>query len=211
MLTEREIPMANTKKGSNGARSNMAVFGIYSTYAGIQSAAEALRAAGFRATDVAALVSENQGSKDIGHEKHSKAPEGALIGGIIGGIVGGVLGWLVAAGMIAISGLAPLANAGPVIAILAGIGALGGLGFVVGAAAGATSSEYVARRYRGRVRTGGLLLSVHCDNAEWCRRARQTLKMTGADGISEARESGADYASTDKPLPRTVTGGGVQL
>ncbi|HTV55624.1 MAG TPA: DUF3341 domain-containing protein [Terriglobia bacterium] len=202
--------MADTKKTSDGVQSNMAVFGIYSTYAGIQSAAEALQAAGFRTTDVAALVSENQGSKDIGHEKHSKAPEGALTGGIIGGIVGGALGWLVATGVIAVSGFAPLASAGPVIATLAGIGALGGLGFVIGAAAGGASSEYVARRYRGRVRTGGLLLSVHCDNREWCKRAGQTLKMTGAAGISEARESGADYASTDKPLPRTVTGGGVQ-
>jgi hypothetical protein len=195
---------------SKGTTRNSAVFGMYSTYAGVQSAAEALRAAGFRTTDIAALVPENQGSKDIAHQKHSKAPEGALFGGVIGGIAGGVLAWLIAMGIIAVPQFAPLAKAGPVIAVLAGIGALGGLGLVIGGFAGITSPEYEARRYRGRIKTGGLLLSVHCDNAEWCKRARQTLKMTGADGISEARESGADYASSDKPLPRTVTGGGIQ-
>jgi hypothetical protein len=210
MVGERIVRMEKVKKHSGTGGRNTAVFGMYSTYAGIQSAAEALRGAGFRTTDVAALVPENQGSKDIAHERHSKAPEGALFGGIIGGIVGGVLGWLVATGAIGISGLAPLVNAGPTVAVFAGIGAVGGLGFLIGAFAGLSFPEYEARRYRGRIKTGGLLLSVHCDNSEWCKLARQTLRMTGADGISEARESGADYASTDKPLPRTVTGGGIQ-
>lgn len=202
--------MAKTKHGRDSAGKNTSVFGIYSTYAGLQSGAEALRAAGFRTTDVAALIPENQGSKDLAHEKHTKAPEGTMLGGIIGAVVGGILAWLIATGVIAIKGLGPLVAAGPVVAVLAGIGALGALGFIIGGLAGAASPEYEARRYRGRIKRGGLLLSVHCDNSQWSRLARRTIKMTGADGISQAPERGADYASTDAPLPRTVTGGGIQ-
>lgn len=190
---------------------NTAVFGMYSTYAGIQSGASALQAAGFRPTDVAALVPENQGSKDLAHERHSKAPDVAFIGAIVGFIVGGILAWLIVSGTIAIRGTRPLTTAGPVIAVLAGIGALGVLGFIIGGFAGLGTPEYEARRYRGRIKTGGLLLSVHCDNGQWAKRARKTLKTTGADYISEAAEAGADYAATDKPLSRTATGGTPEL
>lgn len=189
------------------AGSNTAVYGIYSTYAGVQSGADALTSAGFRPTDVAALIPENKGSKDFAHEKHTKAPDVSFIGGIVGFIVGGVLAWLIVDGIIVIRGTRPLTLAGPVVAVLAGIGALGALGFIIGGLVGMTVPEYEARRYRGRIKTGGLLLSVHCDSSRWAKQARQALKLSGAGQISEAREAGADYASTDKPLSRSVTGG----
>ncbi len=186
---------------------NTAVFGIYSSYAGVQSGAAGLQNAGFRPTDIASLVPENQGSKDFAHRRYSKAPEGAMTGGIIGAIIGGVLGWVAGSGILFISAWKPLLNAGPVVATLAGIGALGSLGFVIGGFAGWSSPEYEAKRYQGRVRSGGLLLSVHCDNRSRSTLAKKALKMSGADSISEARESKADYAKSDEPLPRTVTGG----
>ena len=190
---------------------NTAVFGIYSTQAGVQSGATALQQAGFRPTDIAALVPENQGSKDLAHERHSKAPDVAFIGAIVGFILGGVLAWLIVSGTILLKGTRPLTAAEPVVAVLAGIGALGVLGFIIGALVGLGCPEYVARRYRGRVKAGGLLLSVHCDNARWAKLARKNLKLSGADHISQAHEAGADYAGTDKPLPRSVTGGAPEL
>ena len=51
------------------AMKNRAVSGIYSTDAGVQSGIDALRAARFRTTDTAALIPENQGSKDLSHER----------------------------------------------------------------------------------------------------------------------------------------------
>lgn len=193
------------------AAKNIAVFGLYSTYAGVQSGAEALRESGFRATDIAALVPENQGSKDLAHEKRSKAPEGAMTGAVIGAITGGVLGWLVGSGTLFVSQLRPMLSAGPVVAVLAGAGALGILGFIIGGIAGLALPEFEARRYEGRIKKGGLLLSVHCDDTRWSKLAKKTLKLTGADGISEAREAGADYAETDKPLSRAVTGGSPEV
>ncbi|HEX5483086.1 MAG TPA: DUF3341 domain-containing protein [Terriglobia bacterium] len=194
------------------AGKNTTVFGIYSTYAGVQSGTDALKNAGFRTTDIAALVPENQGSKDLAHERHSKAPEGIMKGVIIGGIIGGILGWLFGSGTVIIAGLDPLLVAGPVVATLAGVGALGILGFIIGGLTGLGAPEYEARRYRGRIKHGGLLLSVHCDDdREWAKRAKKTLKLSGAASISAAKEAGADYAGTDKPLPRTVTGGSPEL
>lgn len=193
------------------ASKNTGVFGIYSTYAGVQSAAAALESAGFRTTDIAALVAENKGSKDLVHERHTKGPEGFLCGAIIGGIVGGILGGLFGSGTIALSGLEPLSHAGIVLAVLAGIGALGVLGGIIGGLTGSASPEYEAKRYEGRTKTGGLLLSVHCDSPEWSARAKQALKQTGAENISTAREAGADYAESDKPLARTVTGDSPEL
>ena len=63
------------------AGKNTAVFGIYPTYGALDGAVESLRASGFRNTDISVLFPENVGTKDFGHEKNTKAPEGAATGG----------------------------------------------------------------------------------------------------------------------------------
>jgi hypothetical protein len=64
--------------------------------------------------------------------------------------------------------------------------------------------EYEAKRYEGRIKEGGVLLSVHCDNSDWIKRAKELLKQTGADDISSAGEKSADFDRSDKPLPRST-------
>jgi hypothetical protein len=49
--------------------------------------------------------------------------------------------------------------------------------------------EYEAKLYEGRVKNGGVLLSVHCDTAEGVRRAKDLLKGAGADDIASSGES----------------------
>jgi hypothetical protein len=63
--------------------------------------------------------------------------------------------------------------------------------------------EYEAKRYEGRVKHGGILLSVHCDNHEWAKRGEEILKRTGAEDIASTHEASADYATSDKPMLRT--------
>ena len=121
-------------------------------------------------------------------------------------MVGGALGWLVGIGALAIPGLGPVIAAGPIVAALAGVGAGGALGGLAGALIGLGIPEYEAKRYEGRVRNGGILLSVHCDDSEWTRRAEEILKRTGAEDVSAAGEAAADYGKSDKPLPRSATG-----
>ena len=155
------------------AGKNTAVFGIYPTYGAVDGAVESLRASGFRATDISVLFPENVGTKDFAHEKGTKASEGAAAGSTTGFIVGGALGWLAGIGALAIPGIGPFIAAGPIIAALAGAGAAGVSGAIVGALLGMGIPEYEAKRYEGRVKKGGILLSVHSDNSEWTDRAKR--------------------------------------
>lgn len=185
------------------AEKNIAVFGIYHTRESAEEAVDALRRSGFRNTDISALFPDNAGTKDFAHEKNTKAPEGATTGGASGVVVGGVLGWLAGIGLLAIPGIGPLIAAGPIVAALAGAGALGTVGGIVGALVGMGIPEYEAKRYEGRVKHGGILLSVHCDSHEWAKRGADILKASGAEDVSSTHESHADFAASDKPMART--------
>src|SRR5579871_3362457 len=101
---------------------NIAVFGIYLNGTDAGNAVDRLRLAGFQSTDVGILHCYNSGNKDLAHEKNTKAPEGAVAGGGSGAVLGGALGWLVGAGLLAIPGLGLLAAAGPIMAMLSGVG-----------------------------------------------------------------------------------------
>jgi hypothetical protein len=124
------------------AGKNTAVFGIYSTYSAAESGIDALKAAGFRNTDISALFPENVGSKDFAHQKNTKAPEGATTGASTGAVVGGALGWLAGIGALAIPGIGPLIAAGPIVAAIAGVGAGGVVGGLTGGLIGMGIPEY---------------------------------------------------------------------
>ncbi len=189
------------------AGKNTSVFGIYPTYADVESGVDALKAAGFRNTDISVLFPENVGSKDFAHRKETKAPEGATAGAGTGLVLGGALGWLVGIGALAIPGLGPFIAAGPILAALAGAGIGSAVGGLAGALIGMGIPEYEAKRYEGRVKDGGILISVHCDSSEWTKRAKEILEHSGAQDISSTSEASADFAKSDRPLPRTGTGG----
>lgn len=184
---------------------NTSVFGIYPTYGAVDGAVESLRTSGFRATDISVLFPENVGTKDFAHEKGTKAPEGATTGGTTGAVVGGALGWLAGIGALAIPGLGPFIAAGPIMAALAGAGVGGAVGGVAGALIGMGIPEYEAKRYEGRVKKGGILLSVHSDNSDWTARAKKILEQTGAEDISSTGETKGDSQNSDKPMPRDAT------
>ena len=181
---------------------NTAVFGIYQTRAAAEECVNALRHAGFRNTDISALFPDNMGTKDLGCEKNTKAPEGATTGAASGAVLGSALGWLVGIGALAIPGIGPLIAAGPIMAALAGAGAVGMAGGVIGALVGFGIPEYEAKRYEGRMKHGSILLSVHCDDSHWVRRAEEVLTRTGAEDVSSSSEAHADFAVSDKPALR---------
>jgi hypothetical protein len=185
------------------AGKNTAVYGIYRGRAETEAAVDRLLKAGFRSEDVAILMADNKGNKDFAHTKATKAPEGVTTGAVTGGAIGGTLGLLAGIGALAIPGLGPFIAAGPIMATLAGLGAGGAVGGLVGALAGMGIPEYEAKRYEGRIRDGGILLSVHSDNSEWTKRAKDLLEETGAEDVSSAGERSADYGSSDRPVPRS--------
>jgi hypothetical protein len=181
---------------------NTSVIGIYPDRATVSDATSVLQKAGYRATDISVLASDNQGSKDFAHEPRTKALEGAATVSAVGAAAGAAVACFVSIQHVTITALASLVAAGPVLAGVAGAGAGGALGWIAGWLAGVRLTEYVAKRYAGRIRHGGILLSLHCDSPEWCGRAKQLLKDTGARNISSAAETAADFGTTDKPTER---------
>jgi hypothetical protein len=183
---------------------NIAVYGIFPNRAHVDEALDLLKHFGFRNADISVLYPENVGTKDLAVEKHTKVPEGASTGATTGAVIGGALGWLVSAGVLLIPGVGPFMAAGPIVGILTGVGAGGVVGGIVGSLVGLGIPEYEAKRYEGRIRAGGILLSVHCDDSDWAKRARDILERTGAEDISSTGEARADFAKSDRPFERPV-------
>lgn len=181
---------------------NTSVYGMYNNRLDVERAVDALRAAGFRNTDISVLFSENVGTKDFAHEKGTKAPEGAATGAASGMVVGGALGWLAGIGALAIPGLGPFIAAGPIMGLLGGMGAGGAIGGLAGALIGLGIPEYEAKRFEGRVKNGAILLSVHADSSEWVKRAEDILQRTGATDVGSAGEAAGDYATSERPMRR---------
>jgi hypothetical protein len=184
---------------------NTSAFGIYRNRQQAEHAVDELLANRFRNEDISVLMQDNVGTKDFAHEKHTKAPEGAATGAGTGVAIGGTLGLLAGIGALAIPGLGPFIAAGPIMGALAGAGTGGVVGGLIGALIGAGIPEYEAKRYEGLVKDGGILLSVHCDDSDWVKRAKDILEKTGAQDISSSSEKTSDYGKSDKP--RTRVGG----
>ena len=184
------------------AGKNTAAFGIYRDRASVEAAVDMLRQRGFRNTDISVLFPRNEGTKDFATEKNTKAPEGTAAGAGTGAVIGGTLGWLAGIGALAIPGLGPFIAAGPIMAALAGVGVGGAVGGITGALIGMGIPEFEAKRYEGRIKEGGILLSVHCDDSDWTKKAKEVLEHTGAEDVTSTSEARADFQKTDKPMPR---------
>ena len=148
-----------------------------------------LLAAGFTNGAISVLLPDDESSRAFAHEKNTKAPEGTATGVTAGGIIGGTLGLLAGIGALAIPGVGPLIAAGPIMGALAGLGVGGAVGGLVGALIGMGIPEYEAKRYEGRVKDGGTLLSVHCDTSDQINIAKSVLRESGAEDISSSGEA----------------------
>ena len=179
------------------AGKNKAVFGIYPSTTAAESAVDRLVTEGFSNEDVSVLMSDVNSTKEFAHEKATKAPEGTAVGVTAGGVLGGTLGLLAGIGALAIPGVGPFIAAGPIMGALAGLGVGGAVGGLVGALVGMGIPEYEAKRYEGRVKDGGILLSVHCDTSQEISRAKDILKETGADGIASSGEESVSKNDSD--------------
>ncbi len=172
-----------------------AVYGIYPSVSHAEQAVDRLMVAGFPSGDISVLLPDSDSTREFAHKKETKAPEGATTGATAGGVIGGTLGVLAGIGALAIPGLGPFIAAGPIMGGLAGLGVGGVVGGLVGALVGMGIPEYEAKRYEGRLKSGGVLLSVHCDTSEEISSAKDILKNSGAEDISSASESSSGVAT----------------
>jgi len=178
------------------AGKNTAVFGIYPSAKHAERAVDSLLAGGFSNEAISVLLADSRSTKEFAHEKDTKAPEGTTVGATTGGVIGGTLGLLAGIGALAIPGAGPFIAAGPIMAGLAGLGVGGAVGGLVGALVGMGIPEYEAKRYEGRVKNGGTLLSVHCDDSDQIKRAEDILRDSGAEDIASTGEASASGPTT---------------
>jgi hypothetical protein len=169
----------------------IAVFGLFDDRVRVENAIDALLGAGFRNSDISAVLPDMGSTRDLAHEKHTKAPEGAAVGAATGGVVGGAVGLLAGLGAIAIPGLGALVAIGPIMGFLAGAGAGGAVGTLTGTLIGLGIPEYEAKRYESFMNQGKCLVAVHADDREWAKRARSILDNAGAFDVDQKSEATA--------------------
>src|SRR6058998_2997528 len=169
------------------------VFGIATTHGQAERIVEQLQAQGFGASEISVLMPDTGGTRDVGHVKATKAPEGATTGAATGGATGGVIGVLAGIGALAIPGIGPFIAAGPIMAALSGAAVGAAAGGLVGTLVGMGIPEYEAKRYEGRLREGKILMSVHSENSDQTKRAKDILERAGAEDISTAGEESVGH------------------
>jgi hypothetical protein len=178
--------------------SNKAVIGIVATQPQAEMIVIELQRSGFRTDDISVVFPDTGATRDFAHEKNTKAPEGAVTGASAGGVLGGTLGLLAGIGALAIPGLGPFIAAGPIMAALSGAAAGAAVGGVAGALVGLGIPEVEAKAYEGKLKSGKILISVHTDDADVRKRAREIMERNSATDISVV---GEESVPKDKSQP----------
>jgi hypothetical protein len=84
------------------------------------------------------------------------------------------------------------------------------VGGITGALIGMGIPEYEAKRYEGKLKSGNVLISVHIENNDEQKRAREILNQIGAEDISVSGEAkvpgGEKHGGAER---RTGTGTGT--
>jgi hypothetical protein len=163
---------------------------------------EALKEANFSNNDISILFPDKETTRDFAHEKHTKAPEGAIAGVGTGGIIGGILGWVAGIGALAIPGVGPFIAAGPIMAALSGVAVGAAVGGITGALIGLGIPELEAKRYEGKVRAGNILISVHAENGNDISMAKSIFERFEAADICVTGE--ASTKTTDRSKSETA-------
>jgi hypothetical protein len=169
--------------------SNKAVICIANTVLQADAIVRELELAGFPDSDISVLFPDKNASRDLAHEQHTKAPEGAAAGAGTGGLLGGALGLLAGIGSLSIPGLGPFIAAGPILATLGGAGAGAAVGGVAGALVGSGIPEYEAKLYEGKIRSGNVLIAVHTEDGTERTAAKEIFERQKACDISTTSEA----------------------
>ena len=162
-----------------------------------------LKESNFSNEDISALFADKESSRDFAHVKNTKAPEGAVTGAGTGGVVGGALGWAAGIGALAIPGVGPFLAAGPILAALSGAAIGATVGGIAGGLIGLGIPELEAKQYEGKIKAGNILISVHTEDSDEIKQAKEIFKQCGAEDICVTGES----STPKREKNRTEAGG----
>ncbi|MEX2605703.1 MAG: DUF3341 domain-containing protein [Kiritimatiellia bacterium] len=179
--------------------SNKSVFCIATSRGQADEIVARLTISHFSNRDISVLFADKKTSQDFAHDKHTKAPEGAVTGAGTGGVIGGSLGWIVGIGALAIPGVGPFIAAGPIMAALSG-GAIGAtMGGIAGGLIGLGLPEIEARRYAGKLKDGNILISVHTDDSDEIKQVKEIFSDADGEDICTSSESSKGDQYDEKP------------
>src|SRR6201987_3630867 len=179
------------------------VFGIATTQGQAERIVEQLQAEGFASSEISVLMPDTGGTRDVGHVKATKAPEGATTGAATGGATGGVLGLLAGIGALAIPGVGPFIAAGPIMAALSGAAVGAATGGVVGGLIGLGIPEIEAKRYEEKLKNGNFLIAVDAKDSDEVDRAKEIFKNARAEDIATSSLSKAPRGAASTRVSET--------
>jgi hypothetical protein len=157
-----------------------------------------LKNANFSNNDISVLFPDKTTTRDFAHTKNTKAPEGTATGAGAGGVLGGALGWIAGIGALAIPGVGPFVAAGPIMAALSGAAIGAAAGGIAGGLIGLGIPEIEAKRYEGKIKQGNLLISVHTENSDEIKRAKEIFSQNGGQDISTTGEASTPKERRDE-------------
>src|SRR6187200_2952982 len=164
------------------------VFGIATTHGQAERIVEQLQGQGFAASEISVLMPDKGGTRDVGHVKATKAPEGATTGAATGGATGGVIGLLAGIGALAIPGIGPFIAAGPIMAALSGAAVGAATGGLVGGLIGLGVPEVEAKHFENKLKEGNYFISVHTTDSDEVDRVKEVFKASKAEDIGSTTE-----------------------
>lgn len=148
-----------------------------------EAALDRLFTQGFELGEVTVLVADRARGRHFAIDAKHKFPQGAALGGAIGGIVGALAAGLTAGLGVLTPGLEAI-DVVPVVAALAGAGAGGLLGWLIGGLAGLGFDEHEARLVDGTTKAGHIVLGVRADQSDKAELAERILKQDGATSVA---------------------------
>ena len=186
---------------------NIAVFGIYPDQLTAEDAVDTLKGLTGSEIRISRSCFRTTRAQRISRMKNiPRRLKGALTGGSSG------RGDRRGAGLVgrrrrvsAIPGVGPFIAAGPLMAMLGGIGVGSAIGGLTGALIGLGIPEYEAKRYEGRIKRGSIYAysrSTATTRLGSPRQRTSSVIRRGAEDVASTGEAKADFAASDNPSPR---------
>jgi hypothetical protein len=161
------------------------VTGIYGSHRELDNAVQLLKLDGFPEEWIATLGPPDDGIRiNVTYSNDTKAPEGAALGGALGFLVGGFTGYLELQPPGLWNDLSLLGDLESFISAFAGAGAGALIGMISGGLLGFVMPEHTIHITNRPHGSGSFLLSVHCEDSDWCDRAVDIFEQTGAKETS---------------------------
>ena len=171
-MASRLLQRQATRADAIAMTNNPSAFGLYPSCKRLHLAADALRSARFRQTDISILYSdglqayrlrESVSDRDVAEDDEASLE--------------GMLSSLSGVGAFAMADEGPYLVGGPLLALVNGGHALQPSLRCLGL------PEDSIERFAGRLKNGDLLLSVQCEDVKWATRALNILRSTGAHDV----------------------------